>query len=600
MNAADILALLPLLLIAATSVLVMLGIAFKRNHVLAAGLTLVGLAVAFVSIYAAAPLAPRQVTSLLLVDRYALFYMGLIIASAAAVAQLSYQYLENHDDHREELYLLLLLATLGCAVLVASSHFVSFLLGLEILSISLYAMVAYLKDRKLALEAGIKYLILASASAAFLLFGVALIYAAVGTMEFSRIRQLSLSGSELALLLPGIVLTVTGIGFKLGVVPFHLWTPDVYQGAPAPVAAFVATTSKSAIVALLLRYFYLSGALQYRAVFFVFAIIAIASMCAGNLLALQQTNVKRILAYSSIAHFGYILVAFLAGGTMAIEAVSFYLVAYTVTILAAFGIVTVLSGSERDAEDLEEDYRGLFWRRPVIAGVFTAALLSLAGIPATMGFLGKFYVLAAGAAAAAWPLIIILVVTSVAGLFYYLRIVVALYSAPPEHAPIQMVSRGGAFILVVLTILLIWFGVYPTPLLNLIRTTTAGLNVASSKSSQDRNLDGDEEFASRLRSADTRDANTAFLRATGRSETDSENPEGRSNKEIAAVLKISPATVKRHLENIFRKACLRNRVEAAIYGLYVTGWPRAFSENSLAKDVAEHEMGFTRHVPFDK
>jgi NADH-quinone oxidoreductase subunit N len=475
MNATDILALLPLLLIAATSVAVMLGIAAKRSHALTAALTLTGLTAAFVSIGAAVPLVPRQVTSLLLVDGYALFYMGLIIASAAAVAVLSYQYFENHDGHREELYLLLLLATLGCAVLVASIHFVSFLLGLEILSVSLYAMIAYFKDREQALEAGIKYLILASASAAFLLFGMALIYADVGAMEFSSIRELSLSGSGLALLLPGIVLTVTGIGFKLGVAPFHLWTPDVYQGAPAPVAAFVATTSKSAMVALLLRYFYLSGALQCRPVFLVFSIIAIASMFAGNLLALQQRNVKRILAYSSIAHFGYILVAFLAGGTLAIGAVSFYLVAYTVTILVAFGIVTVLAGSGRDADDLE-DYRGLFWRRPVIASAFTAALLSLAGIPATMGFLGKFYVLTAGAASAAWLLIIILVVTSVAGLFYYLRIVVTLYSDPPEHAaPIQVVSRGGAFILVALTILLIWFGVYPTPLLNLIRTSIAGL-----------------------------------------------------------------------------------------------------------------------------
>src|SRR5262249_28723921 len=162
MNATDILALLPLLVITGTSVVVMLGIAFKRNHALTAGLTLIGLTAAFISIYAAASLAPRQVTSLLLVDRYALFYMGLIIA-AAAVAALSYQYFESRDGHSEELYLLLVIATLGCMVLVASSHFVSFLLGLEILSISLYAMVAYVKDRKLALEAGIKYLILASA-----------------------------------------------------------------------------------------------------------------------------------------------------------------------------------------------------------------------------------------------------------------------------------------------------------------------------------------------------------------------------------------------------------------------------------------------------
>jgi NADH-quinone oxidoreductase subunit N len=480
-NVADTLALLPLMLIAATAVTVMLGIACKRSHALAAVLTLVGLTAAFLSIGAAVPSAPRQVTALLLVDRYALFYIGLIILSAGVVAVLSHQYLENHDGHREELYLLLLLATLGCAVLVASSHFVSFLLGLEILSISLYAMIGYLKEGELGLEAGIKYLILASVSAAFLVFGMALIYALTGSMEFSRLREVSVNGPEFSLLLAGIVMTITGIGFKLGVVPFHLWTPDVYQGAPAPVAAFVATTSKSAMVALLLRYFYLSGAIEYRPVFIVFSTIAVASMCAGNLLALRQTNVKRILAYSSIAHFGYILVAFLAGGTMAIEAVSFYLVAYTVTILAAFGIVSVLSGSQRDTDDLE-DYRGLFWRRPVIAGVFIATLFSLAGIPATMGFFGKFYILGAGAAAGAWPLIIILVVASVAGLFYYLRIVVTLYSASPELTTAQVPfikqqgSWSGVFMLAMLALLLIWFGVYPVPLLNLIHTTMAALS----------------------------------------------------------------------------------------------------------------------------
>jgi len=471
-NARDIIALLPILVISATAVLVMMGIAWKRSHVLASGLTHVGLAGAFLSIFAAVPLAPRQVTSLLLVDRFALFYMGLIIASALVVAALSYDYFKNRDEHREELYVLLLIATAGCAVLVASTHFVSFFLGLEILSVSLYALIAYLKDRNQALEAGIKYLILASASAAFLLFGMALIYADVGTMEFSRIGEISLRGSSFALLAPGIGLIVTGIGFKLGVVPFHLWTPDVYEGSPAPVAAFVATASKSAMVALLLRYAFLSRALKYRGVFFVFTLIAIASMCAGNLLALQQRNVKRILAYSSIAHFGYILVAFLAGGPMAIEAVSFYLVAYSATILTAFGIVTVLSGPEREADDIE-DYRGLFWRQPVIAAVLTVALLSLAGIPATMGFLSKFYVLAAGADAAAWPLILILVITSVAGLFYYLRIVVALYS-PSEHALVQALSHSGAAVVVALSVLLIWFGVYPAPLFRLVRTSVIG------------------------------------------------------------------------------------------------------------------------------
>lgn len=466
---ADCLSLLPLILIAGTSMLVMLAIAFRRHHALTAGLTIAGLVIAFMSVLAVIPYVPRHVTALLIVDRYGLFYMGLIIASAVVVAVLSYQYFEQQAGHREELYVLLLIATLGCMVLVASGHLMSFFLGLEILSVSLYAMIAYLKERKQSLEAGMKYLVLAGSSSAFLLFGMALVYADLGTMEFSRISAASAVTSHLALLLPGIVLIVTGIGFKLAVVPFHLWTPDVYEGAPAPVTAFIATASKVAIFALLLRFFYYSGLYQSRAVFVVFVIIAVASMIAGNLLALWQTNVKRILAYSSIAHFGYMLVAFVAGGTMAVEAVTFYLVAYTVTTLGAFGVVTILSGSSRDADHLD-DYQGLFWRRPLIAGIFTVMLLSLAGIPATMGFLAKFYVLAAGASATKWSLIIILVTTSTIGLFFYLRILVALYSASPEReASTQPVVLASGFVLALLTALLIWFGVYPTPLLDMIQ-----------------------------------------------------------------------------------------------------------------------------------
>ena len=475
MNRSDALALLPLLLLGGTAVVIMLGISVKRSHAVTAALTVAGLAASFLSIFAVASLVPRQVTSLLLVDGYALFYLGLIIASAAAVAVLAYSYFARQDGNREELYLLLVLATLGCAVLVTSVHFVSFLLGLEILSVALYGMVAYVTGHGPGLEAGIKYLILASASAAFLLFGMALIYAETGTMAFSSLGDLSSGGSSLALVLPGVALSVIGIGFKLGVVPFHLWTPDVYQGAPAPVAAFVATTSKTAVVALLLRY--LGAATQQSpAVFTVFAVIAVASMCVGNLLGLRQNNVKRVLAYSSIAHFGYILVALLAGASMTAGAVAFYLVAYTVTILIAFGVVGVLSTSEADAATLD-DYRGLFWRRPVLASVFTIALLSLAGIPATMGFVGKFYVLASGAEASAWPLIIVLVLSSVIGLFYYLRIVVTLFSAVPEgESPLQTLEWRSALCLGGLAVVLIWFGVYPEPLLDLIRATVGGLH----------------------------------------------------------------------------------------------------------------------------
>ena len=470
MNTTDLLALLPFLLIAGTSVFVMLAIATWRRHWLSLCMTLVGLAAAFGSLWFVAPLVPRKVTPLLILDQYALFYIGLTIAATFAIAMLCYGYLERHSETREELYVLLLVATLGSMVLVASSHFVSFFLGLEILSVALYALSAYLHTRRRSLEAGIKYLILAGSSSAFLLFGMALIYAQLGTMELFRLAALLAGAQNSRLVLAGLTFIVTGIGFKLGVVPFHLWAPDVYEGAPAPVTAFIATVSKGAIFALLLRYFYTAGAQHFRPVFVLFATIAIASMLVGNLAALLQNNVKRILAYSSIAHMGYLLVAFEASSATASAAVAFYLVAYFITTIGAFGVITVLSAEERDADTLE-DYAGLFWRRPMLASIFTLMLLSLAGIPVTAGFLAKFYVVTAGASAGIWALILILVITSVIGLFYYLRVVVTMYVRAREealHAEPQTI--GGSYVLVALAILLVWLGVYPVPLLNVIKT----------------------------------------------------------------------------------------------------------------------------------
>ncbi|HLX76709.1 MAG TPA: NADH-quinone oxidoreductase subunit N [Terriglobales bacterium] len=477
MTIAGLIALLPLLLLAGTPVALMLIITIHRSHRLALGLTLLGLAAAFRSLWFAAEVAPQRVTSLLMIDHYALFYFGMIIAATIAVAGLAYGYLEQHAVEKEEFYILLVTAALGAAVLAASSHFVSFFLGLEVLSISLYALNAYIYPRKTALEAGIKYLVLAAASAAFLLFGMALIYAAVGTMEFGRMAELMMetAGPNRTLLLPGLAMIITGIAFKLALAPFHMWTPDVYQGASPPVAAFIATVSKGGMFALLLRYFYRLELHNYEPVVVVFTIIAIASMLGGNLLALLQSNVKRILAYSSIAHMGYVLVAFIAGGELAVQAVTFYLVAYFVTIIGAFGVVTMLSNGEKDAESLEA-YRGLFWRRPALAGVMTAMLLSLTGIPVTAGFIGKFYVVAAGASSSAWALIIILVVSSVIGAFYYLRVIFALYAGAPAERRAEVAPRMalGSSVLVVLTVLLIWLGVYPAPLLHVIRAALPG------------------------------------------------------------------------------------------------------------------------------
>jgi NADH-quinone oxidoreductase subunit N len=477
----DLFALLPLIVLAGSSILVMLVIAVRRNHLLSLLLTLVGLALSFISLPISWTVAPRRVTSLLVVDRYALFYIGLVVAATFVVAVLSYEYFKKREGDPEELYVLLLLAALGSAVLAASDHFVSFFLGLEVLSVALYALSAYPRERKLPVEAGIKYLVLAASSAAFLLFGMALVYAQVGSMDFTQLGAWMEGGGNFhqTLILVGLALVITGFGFKLALVPFHLWTPDVYEGAPAPVTAFVATVSKGSVFALLMRFFYGSGTLHVPAIFLTFAILAITSMIAGNFLALLQNNIKRLLAYSSIAHMGYLIVAFLAAGSRGAEAAAFYLVAYFITILGAFGVVTVLSGNDREAE-LMDDYQGLFWRRPGLAVIFTLMLLSLAGIPLTAGFVGKFYIVAAGASSATWALILVLVLSSVFGLFYYLRVVVALYETVQTGisgvvTPARPLSLSGECVLVALAILLVWFGIYPAPMLNLVRIVVLSL-----------------------------------------------------------------------------------------------------------------------------
>lgn len=464
----------PLLAIGLAAVAVMVSIAIHRSHKLSLGITLAGLGIAIWRLWPAANVADPQVTSLLRLDGFALFFIGLAAAAAFVVALLAYNYLEQQPIVREEFYILLLVATLGAGVLAASDHFATFFLGLELLSVSLYGLSAYPHRHPLPLEAGIKYLILASSSAAFLLFGMALIYFAAGTMNFQALAGL-LPSAPGSFILPGAFLVFVGIGYKLSLVPFHLWAPDVYQGAPAPVTAFIATASKAGIFAVLLRFYYALGSPHDRRAMALIAAIAIASMVVGNLLALRQSNLKRLLAYSSIAHMGYILVAFeavAASEATAAAAVGFYFLAYFITTLGAFGVISALTRGDTEPEAIA-DYRGLFWRRPWLALVLVAMLLSLAGIPLTAGFLAKFYVVAAGAAATLWLLLLVLVFTSVVGLYYYLRVVVAIFSSPEAGASqpaaiLNPVPRIGSWVLGVLLVMLIYVGVFPQPFLHLV------------------------------------------------------------------------------------------------------------------------------------
>jgi len=476
MTATDLTTLFPLLVLSGGALLVLVIAAFRRNHLMTFLLTLLTLAASFATLPVAANLAPRQVTPLVAMDQYTLFFIGLLLAITFIVAILTYRYLEYQDEHKEEFYVVLMLAALGSGALVASTHFISLFLGLELLTVSLYIMIAYLRSSQPPLEAGVKYLILAAASSAFLLLGMALVYAELGTMEFAEIGA-RLSGGEFRMMyiLTGTALVLTGAGFKLAVVPFHMWTPDVYEGAPAPVTAFVATASKGAMFGLLLRYFMATQAYNFSTVILAISVIAIASMLIGNFLALLQTNFKRLLAYSSISHLGYLLVAFVAGGEMAAQAVLYYLVIYSVTILGAFGIITLLTDASGEPTRIN-DYRGLFWDRPGIAVSLTAIMLSLAGIPLTAGFVGKFLVLTAGVGSAQWTLAVVLVISSAIGLYYYLRVVVAMFTPLEREEGIQVpLSMGGGVVLTALTILVIYFGVYPAPLVRLINNVIGSI-----------------------------------------------------------------------------------------------------------------------------
>jgi NADH-quinone oxidoreductase subunit N len=456
-------ALLPFILLATASIVVILLIAFRQSHTVIQITGFLMMCTVIFAMWYVRDTLPVEVAPLLVVDGFAALFTGLIIFSVLVIGLLSFIYFEDREENPKEYYILFFLSTLGAAILTISRHFISFFIGLELLTVSLYALIAYLRNRNNAIEAGMKYLVLAALSSAFLLFGMALIYMETGSMEFTAIAK-KLTASS-ALFNTGLGLMVVAIGFKLALVPFHLWAADVYQGAPSPVTALIATVSKIGVFAVLLRFGQGIQLQTYPMALYIIAAIAILSMIAGNILALQQQNIKRLLAYSSIAHFGYLLVAFLPGNATGVEAAVFYLLAYSITILAAFGIITLLSTRQKDAENLEV-YRGLFWRSPLMAAVLTIAMLSLAGIPLTAGFIGKFMVLTSGVQEKLWLPVFVLVLTSVFGLYYYLRIISMLFAEAPAAGPKEKVLHPFFYTatytaLIALALLLFWMGVFP-------------------------------------------------------------------------------------------------------------------------------------------
>ncbi len=472
-----LIALLPLLIVGLTVVVVMLSVAWRRNHFVNATLTVVGLNIALLSLFFAANAGVNDVTPLLRVDGYAILYTALVLMASLATCTFAYPWLQGYTDNREEFYLLVLIAALGGIVLASANHLASLFIGIELISLPLFGLVGYAFRQKRSLEAAIKYTILSAAASSFLLFGMALVYADSGNLSFVALGK-SLSDSMLhqPLLLVGLGLMIVGLGFKLSLVPFHLWTPDVYQGAPAPVSSFLATASKIAIFGVVMRLFMYAPVTDSEAVRTVLAIIAFASILFGNLMAISQSNIKRLLGYSSIAHLGYLLVALIAVQThqLSLEAVGVYLAGYLFSSLGAFGVVSLMSSPYRgpDADTLYS-YRGLFWHRPILSAVMTVMMLSLAGIPMTLGFIGKFYIIAVGVNAHLWWLTAAVVLGSAIGIYYYLRVAVSLYLTPPEllqrDTPANWAFTAGGVVVLISAILVLLLGIYPQPLIHLVQ-----------------------------------------------------------------------------------------------------------------------------------
>lgn len=473
--------LMQIIMLTISTVVVMMTTAFKRDHGLISGLTVFGLFASLLTFVFIQPVLPLEATQLLIIDEYSLFFSNLIIVGAIGVALLAYPYFQNHNVQNEEFYILLMTATLGAVVLACSNHFVSFLLGMEMMGVSLYAMIAYpvhaAKSAKFPLEAGVKYLILSALTSGITLFGIALVYAYIGTMGFDEIPTALEAAGELGpVFLIGVLMIVAGAAFKLSLVPFHIWTPDVYEGAPVPVTAFLATVSKAAMLAVTLRLLLVSNAIELNVVTTVLTVMAAASIIFGNLLALLQENVKRLFAYSSIAHLGYLLVIIIAAakipGALSVEGVSFYMLAYFVMSLSGFAVISALSNSEKEYDQLA-DFRGLFWRNSWVSAVLITVLLSLAGIPLTAGFIGKFYIFTTGVESELWFLLTMLIIGSAIGLYYYLRLIYIMLQPAEDDAndPAAVsLPLGVHAVMAAMTAAIIYLGVYPAPMIDTLQS----------------------------------------------------------------------------------------------------------------------------------
>jgi NADH-quinone oxidoreductase subunit N len=464
-------AILPVLILFGGALVALLGSAFARRGA-QAPFVLFTLAVLAAASASSLWLWDREPATVLegmaSVDRLAVIGTLALCGIGGFAAYLGFHYFERDEYRRNEFYALMLFALGGMALLVAAADLIVVFLAIEVLSLSLYVLTA-LTFRRGPTEAAMKYFLLGAFASAFLLYGVAMSYGAAATTSIQGLaRALSGTGGSQALALVGALLLIVGLGFKVSLVPFHMWTPDVYQGAPSPVTAFMAAATKVAVFVALVRVLDVAfGALQWDLAPAVAALSAV-SMVVGSVLAIAQRDVKRMLAYSSIAQAGFILSAFVSPDSEAIAAALFYLIAYGAAVLGAFGVVMLISGGIHEQTGFDR-FRGLGRRQLALAVLLTVFLLSLAGIPPTAGFAAKVLVFGAATDAGYWPLVLIGALASVVGAFFYLRVVALMAMQEPEGEDVADTSPLPRLVLAVPALSVIVLGIVPGVIVPLLQ-----------------------------------------------------------------------------------------------------------------------------------
>ncbi len=400
-------------------------------------------------------------------DNFAVVAKLLFLLATGTVIVVSLHFLPAVESPYGEFHALLLFAAIGMCLMACSADLIMTFLGLELLSISTYVLAAFRNDRRSA-ESAWKYFILGAFSTGFLLYGVAFVYGATGSTKYPRIAEAVRAGADSEALLLGLGLILVGFGFKAALAPFHVWTPDVYEGAPVPITAFLAVASKAAAFVALLRILIqvFPGLGDHWQTLLAFC--AVATMIMGNVAALSQTNIKRMLAYSSIAHAGYLLVGVTANNEIGTQAVLFYLASYAFMTLGAFAVIEILAGREERFVDLA-DYSGIGFRRPFLSVSLSIFLISMAGIPATAGFMGKLFLFSAAVKSHLYWVVILGLLASAIGVYYYLRVIVLMFMRDPVHeetaTPLPMSARVTIALMVLGTFCL---GLFPGPILALV------------------------------------------------------------------------------------------------------------------------------------